>query len=71
MVRRKRRKLTKSRRLNSCFGKVKFPRGVIGEDGKQFVKGVSGCSLVSFCYLRCADLSGIAYSFSTETQNTD
>lgn len=25
----------------SCFGKVKFPRGVIGEDGKQFVKGVS------------------------------
>lgn len=24
----------------SCFGKVKFPRGVIGEDGKQFVKGV-------------------------------
>ena len=24
-----------------CFGKVKFPRGVIGEDGKQFVKGVS------------------------------
>ena len=27
--------------LCSCFGKVKFPRGVIGEDGKQFVKGVS------------------------------
>lgn len=24
----------------SCFGKVKFPRGVIGEDGKQFVKGL-------------------------------
>ncbi|BGP16551.1 hypothetical protein JCM10213_000537 [Rhodosporidiobolus nylandii] len=23
-----------------CFGKVKFPRGVIGEDGKQFVKGL-------------------------------
>jgi len=32
--------------LNSCFGKVKFPRGVIGEDGKQFVKGVSYLSLV-------------------------
>lgn len=27
---------------HSCFGKVKFPRGVIGEDGKQFVKGVGG-----------------------------
>jgi serine/threonine protein kinase SCH9 len=25
---------------NICFGKIKFPRGVIGEDGKQFVKGV-------------------------------
>jgi hypothetical protein len=23
------------------FGKIKFPRGVIGDDGKQFVKGVS------------------------------
>lgn len=27
-------------RAHSCFGKVKFPRGVIGEDGKQFVKGL-------------------------------
>lgn len=26
---------------NICFGRIKFPRGVIGEDGKQFVKGVS------------------------------
>lgn len=26
---------------NICFGKIRFPRGVIGEDGKQFVKGVS------------------------------
>lgn len=29
---------------HSCFGKVKFPRGVIGEDGKQFVKGVCRAS---------------------------
>ncbi len=27
---------------NICFGKIRFPRGVINEDGKQFVKGVSG-----------------------------
>jgi serine/threonine protein kinase len=26
---------------NICFGKIRFPRGVIGDDGKQFVKGVS------------------------------
>lgn len=26
---------------NICFGKIRFPKGVIGEDGKQFVKGVS------------------------------
>ncbi|KAJ9094732.1 hypothetical protein QFC21_005890 [Naganishia friedmannii] len=25
---------------NICFGKIRFPRGVIGEDGKQFVKGL-------------------------------
>lgn len=25
---------------NICFGKIRFPRGVIGDDGKQFVKGV-------------------------------
>ena len=25
---------------NICFGKIKFPKGVINEDGKQFVKGV-------------------------------
>lgn len=25
---------------NICFGRIKFPRGVIGEDGKQFVKGL-------------------------------
>lgn len=25
---------------NICFGKIKFPRGAIGDDGKQFVKGV-------------------------------
>ncbi|KAK9897871.1 kinase-like protein [Cystobasidium minutum MCA 4210] len=25
---------------NICFGKIKFPRGVIGDDGKQFVKGL-------------------------------
>lgn len=26
---------------NICFGKIRFPKGVINEDGKQFVKGVS------------------------------
>ena len=26
---------------NICFGKIRFPKGVIGEDGKLFVKGVS------------------------------
>ncbi|KAH8085250.1 kinase-like domain-containing protein [Filobasidium floriforme] len=25
---------------NICFGKIRFPRGVIGDDGKQFVKGL-------------------------------
>jgi serine/threonine protein kinase len=25
---------------NICFGKIRFPKGVISEDGKQFVKGV-------------------------------
>lgn len=25
---------------NICFGKIKFPRGVIGDEGKHFVKGV-------------------------------
>lgn len=25
---------------NICFGKIKFPRGAIGDDGKQFVKGL-------------------------------
>ena len=25
---------------NICFGKIRFPKGAIGEDGKQFVKGV-------------------------------
>ena len=28
---------------NICFGKIRFPRGVINENGKQFVKGVSLC----------------------------
>jgi serine/threonine protein kinase len=39
---------------NICFGKIRFPKGVINEDGKQFVKGVgrlpfavSGCMLIS------------------------
>jgi serine/threonine protein kinase len=26
---------------NICFGKIRFPKGVINEDGKRFVKGVS------------------------------
>ncbi|GJJ07314.1 hypothetical protein Clacol_001515 [Clathrus columnatus] len=25
---------------NICFGKIRFPKGVIGEDGKMFVKGL-------------------------------
>ncbi|EEB99286.1 hypothetical protein MPER_01063, partial [Moniliophthora perniciosa FA553] len=25
---------------NICFGKIRFPKGVINEDGKQFVKGL-------------------------------
>lgn len=33
---------------NICFGRIKFPRGVIGEDGKQFVKGVCALSLSLF-----------------------
>jgi serine/threonine protein kinase len=32
---------------NICFGKIRFPRNVIGEDGKQFVKGVSCLRLSS------------------------
>jgi serine/threonine protein kinase len=32
---------------NICFGKIRFPRGVIDEDGKQFVKGVSPRSSTS------------------------
>ena len=33
---------------NICFGRIRFPRGVINEDGKQFVKGVrpSPCTFV-------------------------
>ncbi len=26
---------------NICYGKIKFPRNTVSEDGKQFVKGVS------------------------------
>ncbi|KAF8760166.1 Protein kinase C terminal domain [Rhizoctonia solani] len=32
---------------NICFGKIRFPRGVIGEDGKQFVKGLSRRKLLN------------------------
>lgn len=41
---------------NICFGKIRFPRGVIDEDGKQFVKGVSPtshCALVLPTSLSC------------------
>ena len=32
--------------MNICFGPIKFLRGVIGNDGKQFIKGVrKRCSL--------------------------
>lgn len=27
---------------NICYGKIRFPKGVICDEGKQFVKGVSG-----------------------------
>lgn len=30
---------------NICFGKIRFPKGVICEEGKQFVKGVSEANL--------------------------
>jgi serine/threonine protein kinase len=30
---------------NICFGKIRFPKGAINEDGKQFVKGVRDCLL--------------------------
>jgi hypothetical protein len=40
---------------NICFGKIRFPRGVIGEDGKQFVKGVSICRIPRASFL-IADL---------------
>jgi serine/threonine protein kinase SCH9 len=36
---------------NICFGKIRFPRGVINEDGKQFVKGVCLISLSCICPL--------------------
>ena len=29
---------------NICFGKIRFPKGVINDDGKQFVKGVRDSS---------------------------
>ena len=31
---------------NICFGKIKFPRGAITDDGKQFVKGLLNLSLI-------------------------
>lgn len=36
---------------NICFGKIRFPKGVINEDGKQFVKGVSlyVCVVIGCC----------------------
>lgn len=50
---------------NICFGKIRFPRGVIGEDGKQFVKGVSPGGLVG---IHRADVPSC--SSSTVTRNT-
>jgi serine/threonine protein kinase SCH9 len=34
---------------NICFGKIRFPKGAINEDGKQFVKGVSSCFYLFPC----------------------
>ena len=48
---------------NICFGKIRFPKGVIGEDGKQFVKGVSRPRCPPFSY--SLTLSSLIGSFST------
>jgi serine/threonine protein kinase SCH9 len=47
---------------NICFGKIRFPKGVIGEDGKQFVKGVSWLG-----YIAEQMTSFFLFSFSTGT----
>ena len=41
---------------NICYGKIKFPRNTVSEDGKQFVKGVSNPCL-SFVAVHCLSLS--------------
>lgn len=50
---------------NICFGKIRFPKGVINEDGKQFVKGVSQSTSLHYIFLT----SGC--SCSIETLNID
>jgi serine/threonine protein kinase len=55
---------------NICFGKIRFPRGVINEDGKQFVKGVS--LLRYFIFLvRVLCTNVCRTSFSIVTRSTD
>ena len=50
---------------NICFGKIRFPKGVIGEEGKQFVKGVS-----IFVYQALLLLTHVSFcSCSIETRN--
>jgi serine/threonine protein kinase len=46
---------------NICFGKIRFPKGVICDEGKQFVKGVSVPSMVlPFARILC-DLNYFGY----------
>ena len=53
---------------NICFGKIRFPRGVIGDDGKQFVKGVSQTPAHAEHPYETL-LTDAQFSFSTETQS--
>jgi serine/threonine protein kinase len=42
---------------NICFGKIRFPKGVICDEGKQFVKGVSGPFFFFFFFFSCFEFS--------------
>jgi serine/threonine protein kinase SCH9 len=50
---------------NICFGKIRFPKGVINEDGKQFVKGVS--RYVSYRFWMT--VPWFSYLFTTASQS--
>jgi serine/threonine protein kinase len=53
---------------NICFGKIRFPKGVINEDGKQFVKGVSQITLQGDHSLV---LMGVRHSFLIGIRSID